>query len=64
MPHRLQGLDLLTDTALEGVFFCLQLQDLASLSATSRALRALVAQQPDSVWRAVAASDPAYPRHV
>ena len=57
-------LELLPDGALEVILKRLHLRDLAALCACSRAFRSLVAQQPEDVWRAAAAGDPACTRHV
>ena len=57
-------LELLPDGALHVILKRLHLRDLAALCACSRAFRSLVAQQPEDVWRAAAAGDPAYTRHV
>ena len=63
-PAGMQHPDLLQlpDQAQEAMLRCLHLRDLASLAACSRALRNLLARQPEAVWRAAAESDPAYSR--
>ena len=62
MPPSGSSLELLPDLAQETLLSCLGLKDLAALGACSRALRALLARQPEAVWKAAAESDPAYPR--
>ena len=60
MPR--SSLESLPTQVQELVLDHLHMRDLASLGACSRALRGLICRQPHSVWRAAAASDPAYPR--
>ena len=56
------GLDQLSDDALETIRRVLNLKDLASLSATSTGMRAIVGRQPEAVWKAAAAQDASFPR--
>ena len=51
-------LAMLADDALERILQRLALRDFASLAACSKDLRALVASQPESVWKLAAAGDP------
>ena len=51
------GLELLPDSAFEGVLLWLSLRDLAALAASSSTLHALIGQQPEAVWRTVAEQD-------